>query len=79
MSALLQIVAAAPAHLWPGAWLLLEHGHDQDADVQGALTERGFQEVQTRRDLADLPRCTGGRWPDSKTAAAASQPHADRT
>jgi release factor glutamine methyltransferase len=79
LSALLQIVAAAPAHLWPGAWLLLEHGHDQDAAVREALTECGFQDVQTRRDLGDLPRCTGGLWPHSKTAAAASQPQADRT
>jgi release factor glutamine methyltransferase len=64
LSALLRIIEAAPHHLLPGAWLLLEHGHDQDVAVRRALTQRGFADVQTRPDLAGLPRCTGGRWCD---------------
>jgi release factor glutamine methyltransferase len=58
-----QIVAGAPAHLLPGAWLLLEHGHDQAPAVQALLLAHGFEAPQTRPDLAGLPRCTGARWP----------------
>jgi release factor glutamine methyltransferase len=56
------LVANAPAHLSDGAWLLLEHGHDQGAAVRALLAQRGFQDVQTRRDLGGNERCTGGRW-----------------
>lgn len=61
LEALAAIVQDAPEHLLPGAWLLLEHGHDQADAVQELLSQRGFGSVQTRRDLAGLPRCTGGR------------------
>jgi len=63
LGALVQVIGGAPAHLLPGAWLLLEHGHDQAAAVQALLRAAGFEAVATRRDLAGLPRCTGGRWP----------------
>lgn len=63
LAALREIIQAAPAHLEPGAWLLLEHGHDQDRAVRQMLAERGFADVSTRPDLAGLPRCTAGRWP----------------
>ncbi len=63
MADLQQIVAGAPAQLMPGAWLLLEHGHDQGPAVQALLLKHGFEEPQTRPDLAGLPRCTGARWP----------------
>ena len=57
------IVREARAWLAPGAWLLLEHGWDQHEAVQALLREAGYDEVQSRLDLADTPRCTGGRWP----------------
>lgn len=57
------IVAQAPAHLRPGGWLLLEHGYDQAAAVRALLTQAGFADAQSRRDLADIERCSGGRWP----------------
>ena len=63
LDALRRIVAGAPAHLLPGAWLLLEHGHDQAEAVQALLVAEGFDAPQTRLDLAVLPRCTGARWP----------------
>jgi release factor glutamine methyltransferase len=63
LGALQCIVDGAPPHLQPGAWLLLEHGHDQAARVQQMLAERGFGAVQTRADLAGHGRCSGGRWP----------------
>ncbi|ARU06780.1 protein-(glutamine-N5) methyltransferase, release factor-specific [Comamonas serinivorans] len=57
------IVAGAPAWLARGGWLLLEHGWDQHEAVQALLRAAGFVDVQSRHDLADIPRCTGGRWP----------------
>ena len=63
LDALRQLIAGAPDHLHPGAWLLLEHGHDQANAVQTLLCGRGFGAAQTRLDLAGLPRCTGAPWP----------------
>jgi release factor glutamine methyltransferase len=59
LGALLCIVAGAHQHLEPGGWLLLEHGHDQAEAVQALLREHGFGNIETRRDLAGLPRCSG--------------------
>ena len=58
-----QIVADAPRHLNPGGWLLLEHGHDQADAVCALLHARGFAQVQSRKDLAGIRRCSGGQWP----------------
>ncbi|RLJ38753.1 peptide chain release factor N(5)-glutamine methyltransferase [Acidovorax sp. 106] len=60
------IVAQAPAHLQPGGWLLLEHGYDQSQPVQALLTAQGFDNVQSRTDLAGIARCSGGQWPTVK-------------
>ncbi|MBX3604176.1 MAG: peptide chain release factor N(5)-glutamine methyltransferase [Piscinibacter sp.] len=57
------IIAGASPRLSAGAWLLLEHGHDQGPDVQALLERYGFDRVATRADLAGHPRCTGGRRP----------------
>jgi release factor glutamine methyltransferase len=57
------IVGTAPACLAPGGWLLLEHGWDQAAAVRTLLADAGFEAIGSRRDLAGLERCTGGRWP----------------
>jgi len=62
LGAVERIVADAAGHLNPGGWLLLEHGHDQDAAVCAFLGEAGFQRPSTRRDLSGLARCSGGRW-----------------
>jgi release factor glutamine methyltransferase len=58
-----RIVAAAPAHLEPGGWLLLEHGHDQGPAVRGLLAEAGFDAVETIVDLEGRDRVGVGRWP----------------
>lgn len=60
---LTHIINQAPAHLAPGGWLLLEHGYDQHVEVQELLKHAGFRSVDTRKDLAGIPRCTGGQWP----------------
>ena len=58
-----QIIAQAPACLTPGGWLLLEHGWDQATQVQALLREAGFEQVQSRRDLGCIERCTGAVMP----------------
>ncbi len=57
------IIRQAPARLRGGGWLLLEHGYDQAAAVRTLLTQAGFASAQSRRDLAGIERCSGGRWP----------------
>lgn len=56
-----RIVAQASAHLNPSGWLLLEHGYDQAAAVRRLLAEAGFTQVQSRRDLNGIERCSGGQ------------------
>lgn len=60
------IAAQAPARLAPGGWLLLEHGWDQAPAVQALLRAAGFANVQDRKDLAGIVRCSGGQWPGVK-------------
>lgn len=63
LDAVRQIAAGAPRYLRPGAWLLLEHGHDQAEAVQALLQGHGLGDVSTRLDLGGRARCTGGRMP----------------
>lgn len=56
-----RIITQARAHLHPGGWLLLEHGWDQATAVRALLIAAGFEDVQSRRDLAGIERCSGGR------------------
>lgn len=58
-----RIVASAPAHLYPGGWLLLEHGWQQAPAVQRLLHAAGFTQVQGRCDLSGHVRCSGGQIP----------------
>jgi len=57
------IIQQARARLQPGGWLLLEHGYDQADEVRALLEAAGFVQVQSRQDLADIERCSGGQWP----------------
>ena len=61
LEAIRQIAGAAPAHLVPGGWLLLEHGMGQDSGVRALLEREGLEEVTTWPDLAGIPRVSGGR------------------
>ena len=58
-----RIVAAAPAHLRAGGWLLMEHGYDQAVELRGLLLAAGFIDVASWRDDAGIERVSGGRWP----------------
>lgn len=66
LDAIRQIVSQAPSHLVAGGWLLLEHGFDQATACQQLLSQAGFVQVQSRKDLAGIQRCTGGQWPEVK-------------
>lgn len=68
LDAIRELIAGARDHLLPGGWLLLEHGHDQAEAIAALLGSHGFAAVETRADLAGLPRCTGACWPGPATA-----------
>lgn len=58
----LRVIAnAAPSHLMPGGWLLVEHGWQQGAAVRALFVAAGFIDVETARDLEDRERVTLGR------------------
>jgi release factor glutamine methyltransferase len=61
LSALRTIIDGAPDHLVAGGWLLLEHGYDQAAAVRGLLSDAGYADVQSWRDLGGIERVSGGR------------------
>ena len=60
LAAIRTIVQTAPFFLATGGSLWLEHGYDQAADVRALLTARGFSDVRSKRDLADIERVSGG-------------------
>ena len=62
MADLHRLIDSAPTALYSGGWLLLEHGHDQGPPVRERLRRAGFNQVETRCDLAGLERCTGGQF-----------------
>ncbi len=55
-----QIAAAAPAHLRPGGWLLVEHGWQQGAAVREIFSAAGLHAVETVKDLEARERVTLG-------------------
>jgi release factor glutamine methyltransferase len=55
------IVPAAPEHLAPGGWLMVEVGIDQSAAVQGLFAAAGFDEIFTTKDPGGIERVVGGR------------------
>ena len=63
LDAIRAIVRDAPAHLKPGGWLLLEHGHDQGRAVGELLQANGFVEAFTALDLEGRERVSVGRLP----------------
>ncbi|MFM8501908.1 MAG: peptide chain release factor N(5)-glutamine methyltransferase [Fluviibacter sp.] len=62
------IALGAFAHLKPGGWLLVEHGHDQAAAVAALWLQAGLVNVSGRRDLSGNPRMTGGQKPAEASA-----------
>jgi len=60
LMALRHIIEGAPQRLSPKGTLWLEHGFDQSQAVRQLLVAVGFSAVETKLDLAGLPRVTGG-------------------
>jgi release factor glutamine methyltransferase len=63
LDAIRTIVRAAPTHLRPDGWLLLEHGWDQGDEVRALLRASGFDDVKTHRDMEGRDRVSSGRVP----------------
>ena len=57
-----RLVQLAPDHLQTNGWLLFEHGWQQADAVAELLGTRGFEQVQSWRDLGGQQRVTGGQW-----------------
>ncbi|HKJ88634.1 MAG TPA: peptide chain release factor N(5)-glutamine methyltransferase, partial [Gammaproteobacteria bacterium] len=56
MDAYRALVPAAPGHLFPGGWLVLEIGWDQGQPVSDLLEEHGFEEVVVHPDYGGRDR-----------------------
>lgn len=56
-----EIIAAAPAYLFPGGWLLVETGIGQSEMVRELFALAGFSDVFTARDTAAIDRVVGGK------------------
>lgn len=55
-----KIAGQAGAYLEHGAWLLLEHGYDQAEQVRDLLSQNGFVEIFSAKDIAGIDRVSGG-------------------
>jgi release factor glutamine methyltransferase len=60
LDAIRSIIVQSVTHLRTGGALLMEHGLTQAAAIQKLLSEAGYREIETRRDLAGHERLTGG-------------------
>lgn len=60
MADLLHLVACARQFLAVSGWLMLEHGHTQASGVRAALSQAGYNNVESLRDLAGHERVTLG-------------------
>lgn len=65
---LARIVRGAAGHLKAGGALWMEHGWDQAQAVRELLAQAGFEDVQSRKDLAGIERISGGRRPRDSVA-----------
>lgn len=62
LDAIRHLIAQAPVHLAPGAWLLLEHGFDQAVAVAERFASGGgWTDLRHRLDLGGHVRCSGAR------------------
>jgi release factor glutamine methyltransferase len=50
------VLGQARPRLAPGAWLLLEHGYDQQESVSALAEAAGYRVAERLRDLAGHPR-----------------------
>ena len=62
LDAIRHIIPAAARHIARSGWLLIEHGHDQGSAVRALMTEIGYRNVDSARDLAGIERVSQGQW-----------------
>lgn len=60
LTAIEHLIKHAPMHLDSGGWLWLEHGYDQATKARELLSNLGFTQVSSKRDLAQIERISGG-------------------
>jgi len=56
-----EIIALGATRMKPGAWLVLETGHDQRAPVAALLEQNGFTDIESRTDLGGNHRALAAR------------------
>ncbi|MGZ5050637.1 MAG: peptide chain release factor N(5)-glutamine methyltransferase [Methylobacter sp.] len=64
------IAAAACDHLQPSGHLLIEHGYNQQQQVQSIFKQLHYDNVRTYADLSGQPRATYGQWKPVKHTVA---------
>lgn len=57
-----RIIKEAPEHLNPDGWLLFEIGYDQGEKLKNLMREAGFEDVQIKKDLAQMDRIAMGHY-----------------
>ena len=62
LGAIESIADTARKHLLSPGHLLIEHGYDQQHQVQSIFKKLGYKQVKTHRDLSGQPRVTYGQW-----------------
>jgi release factor glutamine methyltransferase len=58
-----RFIPEAFSHLKPGAWLVLEIGHDQASHVEEILRKSGFADIEVKNDLSGVARFPFARRP----------------
>lgn len=56
-----EIIANSLVHLLPQGWLMLEHGYNQTSAVTELMSENGFVDIATIKDLGGNNRVTMGK------------------
>ena len=69
MTVIRRLVAAAPAALRPGGWLVLEIGEDQAGPLAALMPAGDFVEIASRVDLRGATRYLAGRAPAARAGA----------
>lgn len=52
------IIINAKEHLNSGGYLVFEHGYNQCQDIQKLFAKNNYTQIETFKDLADIPRIT---------------------
>jgi release factor glutamine methyltransferase len=68
------IADTARNHLEPGGHLLIEHGYNQQQQVQALFKHFNYNNIQTYKDLSGHPRVTYGQWNYSVEANSVTLP-----